>query len=89
MSSPTDMIRQLEWESLEQCHRKARLTMLNKSQHGLVAVHLPAIATYGTEAETRIPPPIPNKLLQDRLIQNQFFPTCSKAVEHTPTIHRF
>ena len=32
MSSPTDMIRQLEWESLEQRHRKARLTMFYKIQ---------------------------------------------------------
>ena len=45
MSSPTDMIRQLEWESLEQRGRKARLIMFYKIQHGLVAVPLPPIVT--------------------------------------------
>ena len=46
MSSPTDMIRQLEWESLEQRCQKARLIMFYKIQHGLVAVPLPAIVTW-------------------------------------------
>ena len=43
----------------------------------------------GSEAETWIATRISNKLLQDRLIQKQLFPTCNQSVEHTPTIHRF
>ena len=44
-SSPTDTIQQLQWESLEQRCRKARLTMFYKIQPGLVAVPLPDIVT--------------------------------------------
>ena len=44
-SSVTDMLQQLEWETLEDRRRKARLTMFFKILMCMVAVPLPPIVT--------------------------------------------
>ncbi len=42
-SSVTEMLSQLQWETLEQCHQKSRLTTFFKIQHCLIAVPMPSI----------------------------------------------
>ena len=90
MSYPTDMVRQLQWESLEQRRRKARLTMFYKNSTLASSCLFTSHCDMGTEGEACIPPPLPNKLLLDGLIQKKRggFPR-NKAVEYTPTIHCF
>ena len=39
-SSPTEMMQQLKWQSLEHRRHTARLTMMYNIQHGLVDIHL-------------------------------------------------
>ena len=90
MSSPTDMIRQLEWESLEQRRRKARLTMFYKIQHGLVAVPLPQPLWHGHWDQDQDTPTNTKQTTTGPIhTKTVFFPTCNKAVEHTSIIHRF
>ena len=54
-SSVTDMLQQLNWESLCQRRAKMRLTMFCKSQHALVALPLPAVVQLPIRPRPRYP----------------------------------
>ena len=54
-SSVTDMLQQLNWESLCQRRAKMRLTMFYKSQHALVALPLPAVVQLPIRPRPRYP----------------------------------
>ena len=85
MSSPTDMIRQLEWESLEQHRRKARLTMFYKIQHGLVAVPLPAIVTRALRPRPGYPHQYQTNYYRTDSYKNSFFPLAIKQWNTLPS----
>ena len=85
MSSPTDMIWQLEWESLEQRHRKARLTMFYKIQHGLVAVPLPAIVTWALRPRPGYPHQYQTNYCRTDSYKNSFFPLAIKQWNTLPS----
>ena len=85
MSSPTDMIRQLEWESLEQRRQKARLTMFYKIQHGLVAVHLPAIVTRALRPRPGYPYQYQINYYRTDSYRNSFFPLAIKQWNTFPS----
>ena len=85
MSSPTDMIRQLEWESLEQRRQKARLTMFYKIQHGLVAVPLPAIVTRALTLRPGYPHQYQINYYRTDSYRNSFFPLAIKQRNTLPS----
>ena len=85
MSSPTDMIRQLEWKSLEQRRRKARLTMFYKIQHGLVAIPLPAIVTRALRPRPGYPHQYQTNYYRTDSYKNSFFPLAIKQWNILPS----
>ena len=84
--SVTNMLQQLNWESLCQRRAKMRLTMFYKSQHALVALPLPNVVRLPIRPRPRYPC-FPGTLLLNRCLRSQLLPPHSYPVEQPPSIY--
>ena len=73
-SSVTDMLRKLQWESLEHQRWKARLTMFYKVQFGLVAVPLPDVVTRAPRERPGHPHQFQTPYCRTNSYRDSFFP---------------
>ena len=73
-SSVTDMLRKLQWESLEHRRWKARLTMFYKVQFGLVAVPLPDVVTRAPRERPGHPHQFQTPYCSTNSYRDSFFP---------------
>ena len=85
MSSPTEMIQQLKWESLEHRRRISRLTMFYKIQHGLVAVPLPTIVTRALRPRPGYPHQYQINYYSTNSYRDSFFPLAIKQWNSLPS----
>ena len=74
ISSVTDMLRNLQWESLEHRRWKARLTMFYKVQFGLVAVPLPDVVTRAPRERPGHPHQFQTPYCRTNSYRDSFFP---------------
>ncbi len=73
-SSVTDMLKQLEWDKLEQRRAKARLTMFYKIQHSLVAIIMPPFIVHPTRQRPGHPHQYVTLYCRTEAYKNSFYP---------------